>query len=373
MKISIFTEVRVYLYKKKYYADASFKRVVERYQDKFQILYLFTRVIETNSVPQGHVEISSKVNYINIGSLKYFLRKGLNKEGLELFKNSDLIIMRLPSIISVRVYKYIKKYHKKYMSEVVGNAFNSYWNHGVYGKLIAFPLNLYIKKIVKRSNYAIYVTEKYLQKVYPCNGYTSYASNVNIKETTNIKKYRKLGSTINIFTAGAVGGKYKGQQYIIKAISKLKKENITINYYLAGKGKPTYLSKVAKRFGVSENVHFLGMLNREEVFDTMRNMDLYVLPSPQEGLPRSVIEAMSIGLVCLGTDVAGIPELLDDKCLFKRKSVHSFIKCFKGVLKEDLTKISKRNINESKKYDSKLLDQRRNSFYGYMIEDILNK
>ena len=57
-------------------------------------------------------------------------------------------------------------------------------------------------------------------------------------------------------------------------------------------------------------VKFLGMLPREQVRETLRAQDCFVLPSWREGVPRSMIEAMALGLAIIGTDIRGSRELV---------------------------------------------------------------
>ena len=50
----------------------------------------------------------------------------------------------------------------------------------------------------------------------------------------------------------------------------------------------------------------------DEFGHTNDNIDVFIMPSLQEGLPRSMVEAMSRGCNVIGSRVGGIPELLDD-------------------------------------------------------------
>lgn len=120
--------------------------------------------------------------------------------------------------------------NKPFLIEVVGCTWDAYWNYNNLGKLIALPSFIYMRKIVKNSKYVIYVTNKFLQKRYPTNGINTNCSNVYLKEIDECVLRKRLDKINNLRvqdkiilgTAAAVDVKNKGQQYVIKALGKLK-------------------------------------------------------------------------------------------------------------------------------------------------------
>lgn len=65
--------------------------------------------------------------------------------------------------------------------------------------------------------------------------------------------------------------------------------------------------------GLSSRVHLIGACSRIEVFEYLRNSDLFVLNSLYEGLPHIVLEAMSVGVPVIATDTGGTGELVQDR------------------------------------------------------------
>lgn len=365
MKTLIVTEVRVYLYKNNYYASESFMRILQRYKKSFKTISLLTRIIDNNNIPNGYVKITNICrSFNNSVSIIHSLKQN-NKEFIDLVKNHDFIILRVPSMISFRIYKYIKKYNKKYMTESMGCAWDAYWNHGIIGKLVSIFGYYNMKKIVFNADYATYVTSEFLQKRYPCKNKSIGVSNVSINHVENFKNYNNFNKfKFSMLTAAAVDVKYKGQQFVLKAIKDLKKNNINVTYYLAGGGNQSYLKKISKRYNIDDNVIFLGQLSKKELFDIYKKIDIYIQPSLQEGLPRSVIEAMSCGLICVGSKTAGIPELLQNECLFDRKSSKSIKKILLYIINEcNLEKISDENCRNAKKYLEDNLNKKRFDYY----------
>jgi len=70
------------------------------------------------------------------------------------------------------------------------------------------------------------------------------------------------------------------------------------------------LRRLVHETGVTEQVDFLGA--RRDIPWILRALDLLVLPSQQEGLPNSILEAMAAGVPVVATRVGGIPEIVID-------------------------------------------------------------
>lgn len=70
------------------------------------------------------------------------------------------------------------------------------------------------------------------------------------------------------------------------------------------------LRRLVYETGVAEQVHFLGA--RRDSPRVLSALDLLVLPSQQEGLPNSILEAMAAGVPVVATRVGGIPEVVVD-------------------------------------------------------------
>lgn len=368
----IITEVRVYKIKGGYYADPSFAKVIERYNGSFSNICLVTRIISENKHRNGYIDISSRCRKIyNIKSIPFFFFRRMDSELKKILDEAQFVIFRVPSLVSIKTCKYISRNKKKYLVEVMGCAWDAYWNHGLVGKIVAPYIFVNMRKVIGKANYAVYVTQEFLQKRYPCRGKTIGVSNVEISLIDGPKDYNNFNKkSFTMMTAGAVNVKYKGQEYVIKAISELrKKDGVNIKYYLAGKGDNSRLCRIAKRRNVSENIVFLGMLSKEELANLMRSTDIYIQPSLQEGLPRSLIEAMSHGCVCLGAKTAGIPELLQNGQLFNRKSSKAIINSIQANLGRDLNIISRENTQVAKKYRKESLDKIRKNFYNEIILD----
>lgn len=107
----------------------------------------------------------------------------------------------------------------------------------------------------------------------------------------------------------------KGLTYLIKALNIVVKEHSLkdISLKLVGDGPQLpFLLKLVRKFDLSKYVRFLGSRSRKEVANMLARSSLFVFPSLREGMPLSVLEAMSCGLPVIGSRVIGLKNLVVD-------------------------------------------------------------
>ncbi len=292
-------------------------------------------------------------------------------------KNHDIIICRLPSASGTNAVKFAIRDKKPVLVEYVACTFDSYWNYDWRGKLIAYYKMWQQKAIMKKVPFSIYVTREFLQKRYPTKGISISSSDVELQQLNESDLNQRIlkientdfSGTIILGTVAALDVPYKGQADVIKAIAKLKKRNRIFHYYLVGQGSGKKLNNLAQKLGITDQVKIIGVLKHKLVFDFFNELDIYIQPSKQEGLPRAVIEAMSKACPVLGAKTAGIPELLDPEMIFKAGSRKEIIKKLLSINKDILLKQAKRNYEEAKSYQKDLLDEKRINFYKKFLSE----
>ena len=99
----------------------------------------------------------------------------------------------------------------------------------------------------------------------------------------------------------------KGHIYLLRAISRIKAIYPDIQLFVVGSGRARYEKKLhhmCKKLNIERNVVFQpGMRN---VYRALSVMDVFVLPSVQEGLGLSLLEALAMGLPVVASNVGGV-------------------------------------------------------------------
>lgn len=379
MKILFTSEAVVEICKGKYH-KTSFQPFIERYSYFGKVVFCsYCQNVETSGqsiLDTSNVEFLFLEKETNPQTMLAVRKRNIAKLKLAVAE-CDIVASHLPSPIGFEAISLAIKYNKPYIIGVVGCAWDAYSNYGLKGKLVAIPYFLKMRKYVSKAKYAFYVTEKFLQDRYPCPGLTIGCSNVEITNYDKDVLHNRLIyiknkelNEIKIATVAAVDVRYKGQEFVIRAIAKLNKlGKIKYHYYLVGGGNNNFLTNVAIKEGMKEFVHFVGPIPHEKVNDFLDEMDIYIQPSRQEGLPRAVIEAMSRALPAFGARTAGIPELLLPECVFENCAVSQIAKMLESLDRDKLIKYAKRNFEEARNYTPEVLNERRLNFYKEIAEN----
>lgn len=270
--------------------------------------------------------------------------------------------------------KYCKKYNKPYMIYCLGMVFEGQWFHSLKGKLVAYPREYSCKRLFKDAPYAIYVTKDACQKRYPCFGKTLGCSDVEIQKPNEmvlqnrLEKFQNTKRTIVFGTAAYLDVKWKGHHLMLNAIAMLKSKGINIQYQMVGLGTGAKIISLAKKLGISDNIKILGGKKHNEMFDWYDQIDVYVQPSYQEGLCRSIVEAMSRACPVICSNAGGNYELIDSKYIFPVGDAKTLAEKIEQVLKENnFAQMAKLNFEKSKNYDGDKLNAERWAFIKKFI------
>ncbi len=164
-------------------------------------------------------------------------------------------------------------------------------------------------------------------------------------------KTYKEAKTINAVFCGILNtDNRKGLKGLLQAVSLIDPEfrnRLKVRVIGYGNGLEMY-KDIAQKLGISKNIEFLGKKSLENIALEMQNGDFFIIPSFAEGMPCVLIEAMACGLPVLGSEVGGIPEMVDKKVgyLFDPFNIEQFKEQLLNMLQRynqfDRTEISQK-------------------------------
>ena len=103
----------------------------------------------------------------------------------------------------------------------------------------------------------------------------------------------------------------KGHTILLEAVRLLRDRGVPLKVTLVGGGEQAQaLEDFVAQHGLEDRVTFAGALSHAATLTLLRRADLFALASFAEGIPVALMEAMALGLPCVSTTVAGIPELI---------------------------------------------------------------
>ena len=117
-----------------------------------------------------------------------------------------------------------------------------------------------------------------------------------------------------LVTAGILN-RGKNIETLINCLPKMEVNNIYVLIVGDGSAKADLFYKkslqgLAKKIGVDKRVIFTGWLGKEELWKIYLASDLFVSSSLSEGMPNALLEALGSGLLCMGSDIPGIRDIL---------------------------------------------------------------
>lgn len=371
------------------YSAAAYPRHAwDRYLESFDQVVVIGRYAGIIDNPQDTLVLSSRPNvsfsFVNRphNPIKNLLSLGNVKPEIKRqVADCDAVVVRLPSENGLTAIACAKEANVPYSVEVVGCAWDALWNHGSIPAKIYAPIALFrMKRAIASSVRTLYVTNKFLQMRYPskAGALTVPASNVEIEipDRGLVEKRDWSKKKLIIGLIGNYKTRYKGIHLAIEVLASLQKKFNDFDFRVLGRGDSSEYKAMAYDFGIGDKVVFYGGLpNGEPVMRWLDEIDIYMQPSLQEGLPRSLIEAMSRGCVCVASDAGGSAELLPAEFIHKAGDVGGFAKVLEAVLvdKKNFPAISLENYERAKKYEKSLLQKIRCDFYAELKKAVSTK
>lgn len=143
--------------------------------------------------------------------------------------------------------------------------------------------------------------------------------------------------------------KPKNQQLLIRAFSKLPRNKYTLT--LVGDGPLLQQSiELTSNLNISDSVRFVGF--QSDVNSYLRQADIFSLITNYEGLPISIIEAMSYSLPIIASNVGGISELVKDNGYLVENKIDSVVEAINKIDLSAVKNLSKNSyVNYRKEFE----------------------
>lgn len=240
-------------------------------------------------------------------------------------KNFDILHVHLSSRNSTwRKSKFIKKAHKFGMKIIIhlhGSEFEIFYVDECDDKK-----KKKIKDIFSMADKIIALSDEW--KVFLLKHSLGTDENVDvIYNSVPIPDYIKNDfSSRNVLFLGRLGER-KGTYDLLQIAPKIIERYPDALFYLGGDGDIKQINKICIEQNIQDNVELIGWVKGKEKEDYFKKCSIYILPSYAEGMPMSVLEAMSYSLATVSTYVGGIPNIITDKVdglLFKPGDTDAF-------------------------------------------------
>lgn len=366
--------------------SAASYETISRYLEVFDRVILFARARPVDAPPQGWErtdgegvvpfcipDISDPISW----ALKY---RSLCKMATSALSKVDAVELRVPCFVGNLVRNCLQK-NQPYGVHVVGDpglAFAPGSTSHVGRPFYRWWLTKQLREVTRDASVAIYVTENYLQGLYPPSplAMSVGVSDVRLPPEAFVQSPRRvndLPAVPKLLLVGSLATRFKGGEPLLRALQiVLNRHGIPFHLTFVGDGaiRPD-LEVLSKELGLQDRVTFRGQLpNPESVQKELRDADIFVMPSLHEGLPRALVEAMACALPCISSTVAGIPELLPQEDLVPPGDVNALAAILVEVLKDSdrLSRMSERNLARANDFQQDLLKKKQRDSYIYLRE-----
>lgn len=211
-------------------------------------------------------------------------------------------------------------------------------------------------------------------------GYKAYlikGSGIDTSLWKPVKKERE--DIIKIITVGRLL-KHKGIEEFIKVAEILKNEyGNKVEFIIIGDfydGNPYSIDRnILKNAVKNKIISYYNWLPIEKVKEFLGNSDIFALLSYREGLPRTGIEALALGLPVITSNVTGCKEIIDDGengFLVDYKNISDIVKKLKELidnyeLREKMSLKSRKKAEEE--FDTKVIIKKYMDLYEQLIRD----
>lgn len=282
-------------------------------------------------------------------------------------REAEVVIVRLPGAVGLVAAAFAVFMRKPIAAEVVGDI-EDVIRSGATGWLLELALAPVVslnRWVIKRCGVVRYMTRRTLQQKFPAStsALSIGCSSVQLDSDWLAHRWEPRTATETRWTLITVGSQeqhYKGHSYLIRAVRELVNNGYDVSLRLVGDGRLNgTLRELARSLSLEDRVLFEGYVSdRLSLASKLQSSDVFVLPSLTEGMPRSLIEAMAIGMPAVGSQVGGVVELLPQTRRFAPADATACANAICSLIDESASHhiISEQNRTIALNYSAEALD-----------------
>lgn len=203
------------------------------------------------------------------------------------------------------VFRVSKLFNKKVIIHLHGSEFKRFFDN------TDFISKRFIKYLIKNCDKILVLGERW------ANIIEEIEADANIKILLNsvnipLEEDKKFKEKIDILFLGALVER-KGIYDLLEVAKQMKEKELLDKYKIrfiiggSGKEEKNFVKKI-NEYGISNYIVMKGWVNEEKRARLLKNSEIFILPSYNEGLPIAILEAMSHGLPVISTNVGSINE-----------------------------------------------------------------
>jgi len=334
----------------------SFKKEIQKFKIKIYEIPLYSkfnlfvykkikRILKDNKIDILHT-MDPRARFFGVKAVK-----GTNIKLVHTVHSSPLFYTN--NIFKKFIYKYQEKNLNKTTDKII---FVSNNTKNLYQKEKILPNNNWI---VIYNGLDLRYTEKFLEN--------KEKIKKEIFEKYNLRN-NKIVTFVGRFTY------QKGLPYLVSAASKIVKYFPLIKFFLVGEGKEK--KEIIKKINENKLEKYfilIGFQKQEDVYKILISSDIFILPSRYELFPYSLLEAMSLGLPIVVTNVGGNNEIINDGVngfLVQPEDENSLVEAMLKVLKNKnlAKKFSQNNLKDIEKFSLENMIRQTKGVYEEAIQ-----
>ena len=104
----------------------------------------------------------------------------------------------------------------------------------------------------------------------------------------------------------------KSPDVLLRASRDMLEQHSDTKLVFGGDGYPERYEALARELGIADRCEFVGWITGDDKERLFERAGVYCLPSKNEGMPMSVLEAMAHGVPTIATPVGGVPQVIED-------------------------------------------------------------